>query len=275
VLASLANGATGIWCGVSREGAAVGHCCSAVTLANLHRLGNEHVARTYNLPAVRAAAVEVTRITTGRDPHEHEEVYGARAMDVVFDDDGGMSFASQQLAVAAAMGATVRNRVTTFTSSRMFVERMETLSPSPLQHPRADVGDAAVSVQRSPSTSTHVDRWRAGARASPTTSSPLRRAANDTVDGSARRTWAVMSTPVLDDVQRPHTPDGERSAADAAATVSEHDAAGVTAEPAQAPVPGRDGTEPASPLMHHSENSGDVLQPDAIDIELSRLSQVT
>ncbi len=130
MLASLANGATGIWCGVSREGAAVGHCCSAVTLANLHRLGNEHVARTYNLPAVRAAAVEVTRITTGRDPHEHEEVYGARAMDVVFDDDGGMSFASQQLAVAAAMGATVRNRVTTFTSPHVRGAHGDTVSES-------------------------------------------------------------------------------------------------------------------------------------------------
>ncbi len=59
VMESLANGATGIWCGVSRVGASVGHCSSVVTLYNLHRLGNPHVAEMYNLPAIRDAAIEV------------------------------------------------------------------------------------------------------------------------------------------------------------------------------------------------------------------------
>jgi hypothetical protein len=188
VLASLANGATGIWCGVSREGAAVGHCCSAVTLANLHRLGNEHVARTYNLPAVRAAAVEVTRITTGRDPPDHEEVYGARAMDVVFDDDdGGMGGATQQRKVAEAMGATVRNRVTTFTSPRMFQERLlETYS-------------ASCGLRRQPSPILRRVPSDFGAEWKARRSSLTRR---DSESGSSWTTSAATSQTVSDDAPR-------------------------------------------------------------------------
>jgi hypothetical protein len=59
VLEALASGATGLWCGVSREGASVGHCSSAVTLVNLARLGNAKVSARYNLMALRNAAVEV------------------------------------------------------------------------------------------------------------------------------------------------------------------------------------------------------------------------
>ncbi len=200
MLASLANGATGIWCGVSREGAAVGHCCSAVTLANLHRLGNEHVARTYNLPAVRAAAVEVTRITTGRDPPDHEEVYGARAMDVVFDDSGGMGGATQQLEVAAAMGATVRNRVTMFTSPRMFEQRMEQLSPGQSRHLHTSF---SFSEPRRPPVDAHSPVARAGEHAEPahdaSTRAPTRTppitgaTALSTVDVSNNR--SVLSKP--------------------------------------------------------------------------------
>ncbi len=59
VLESLASGATGMWCGVSREGASVGHCSSTVTLLNLHRLGNKYIQSKYNLAALREAAVRV------------------------------------------------------------------------------------------------------------------------------------------------------------------------------------------------------------------------
>ncbi len=62
MLECLANGGTGIWCGVARVGASVGHCSSMVTLYNLHRLGNPHVAHMYNMPAIREAAIEVSRM---------------------------------------------------------------------------------------------------------------------------------------------------------------------------------------------------------------------
>ena len=61
---------------------AVGHCSSTVTLVNLHRLGNKYVTQRYNLPALRQAAVAVTKITTGKAPPDNEEVYGPRALEV-------------------------------------------------------------------------------------------------------------------------------------------------------------------------------------------------
>ncbi len=80
MLEALASGATGIWCGVSREGAAVGHCSSTVTLTNLARLGNKNILKQFSIPALRAAAVAVTRSTTGHDPNEHEEVCSSLSM---------------------------------------------------------------------------------------------------------------------------------------------------------------------------------------------------
>jgi hypothetical protein len=80
VLECLAAGATGVWCGICREGAGVGHACSLVTLTNLARLGNVWVKQDYNLPALRQAAIEVTRIVTGSEPHPTTEVYGSRAL---------------------------------------------------------------------------------------------------------------------------------------------------------------------------------------------------
>ena len=79
---ALASGATGIWCGVSREGAQVGHASSIVTLMNLHRLGNKYVSERYDLAALRRAAIEVTRVTTGHEPADNEEVYGPRSIEV-------------------------------------------------------------------------------------------------------------------------------------------------------------------------------------------------
>jgi hypothetical protein len=108
VLEALANGASGIWCGVSRVGAAVGHCSSIVTLFNLHRLGNPFVAQDFDLPAIRAAAIEVTRITTGKDPSDYEEVYGARASDIVFPK--GLLGSGNEEALASSLRVKLRNR---------------------------------------------------------------------------------------------------------------------------------------------------------------------
>ena len=53
-------------------------------LLNLIRLGNKKVLKQYNSTALREAAQEVCRITTGHDPWPLQVVYGERALDMVF-----------------------------------------------------------------------------------------------------------------------------------------------------------------------------------------------
>ena len=84
-LECLKAGADGIWASVCEEGAPVGHACSTITLMNLIRLGNKKVLEKYNCTYLRTAAIEVTKITTGVAPHLRQCLYGARALDYVFD----------------------------------------------------------------------------------------------------------------------------------------------------------------------------------------------
>lgn len=88
VLDMLASGADGIWCSLAEEGAAMGHTCSSVTLANLARLGNKKICRKFNTKNLVKAAVEVTKQTAGRAPDPRQTVYGPRATEVVFDFAG-------------------------------------------------------------------------------------------------------------------------------------------------------------------------------------------
>ena len=62
----------------------MGHACSSVTLMNLVRLGNKKVLQKYNCTNVRNAAKKITQITTGRDPHPKQVIYGEQALDLVF-----------------------------------------------------------------------------------------------------------------------------------------------------------------------------------------------
>eukprot|EP00117_Sycon_ciliatum_P016834 scpid93312/ scgid16087/ len=48
-LACLANGASGVWAGLSDQGAIIGHASSTITAVNLLRLGNKSVLRRYNI----------------------------------------------------------------------------------------------------------------------------------------------------------------------------------------------------------------------------------
>ena len=84
----LANGCDGIWCSLAEEGAAMGHACSTVTIANLARIGNRHVTRKFNCTNLAKAAVIVTRRTTGKGPDPRQVVYGPRAVETVFDFAG-------------------------------------------------------------------------------------------------------------------------------------------------------------------------------------------
>ncbi|KAG2490133.1 hypothetical protein HYH03_011438 [Edaphochlamys debaryana] len=123
----LASGADGVWAGVCDEGPVVGHASSLVTLVNLARLGNPHVAAMYDLPKLREIAIEATKIATGLPPHPRTEVYGARALDVCFDssmgDDGtGM--------VAAMLGTENEIRITTMVTPEMIIARLgQTFGP--------------------------------------------------------------------------------------------------------------------------------------------------
>jgi isopropylmalate/homocitrate/citramalate synthase len=109
VLDCLAAGADGIWCSISREGAATGHANSLTTIANLHRLGNADVAARFSLPGLRSAAVEITRITTGQLPHPMTELYGARALDICFDPS---MMGGDATALATVFGVAPRTRIT-------------------------------------------------------------------------------------------------------------------------------------------------------------------
>lgn len=84
VLDALAAGADGMWCGLSEEGAPMGHACSAVALTNLARLGNEHVKTKYIMKNLVEAANTVASETTGTPVPSNQIVYGSGAVDVCF-----------------------------------------------------------------------------------------------------------------------------------------------------------------------------------------------
>ena len=122
VLDALAAGCTGMWGAVCEEGAGVGHVCSLSVLTNLARLGNEHVADMFDFPALREAAITVTRRCTMQDPYPKQELYGSRALDAVFSP-GGMS--PQPLFSLNELYKTqTATRVTTFTTPAMFRDRL-------------------------------------------------------------------------------------------------------------------------------------------------------
>ena len=63
-LAAIGAGATGIWCGVSANGAMTGHASSIITLTNLARLGNRHVRGRFNFVGLLNAAIIINEVCT-------------------------------------------------------------------------------------------------------------------------------------------------------------------------------------------------------------------
>lgn len=123
----LGAGADGVWASLCEEGAAMGHACSSVTLMNLVRLGNKRVLETYNCTEVRNAARKITKITTGKDPHPKQPVYGERAVDLVFGFIGVGDFD-----LAKFFGVETPNRITTLASPEMIKDRLVNLfGPDP------------------------------------------------------------------------------------------------------------------------------------------------
>ncbi|XP_072177566.1 uncharacterized protein [Diadema setosum] len=114
----LMDGADGIWASVCAEGASMGNAPSCVTLLNLIRLGNKKVLKKFNCTYLRQAAINVTRITTGMDPHIKQPVFGARAVDFVFD------LKPEEFDFAKFFGEKAPVRITTMASKEMIQKRL-------------------------------------------------------------------------------------------------------------------------------------------------------
>ncbi|XP_071491076.1 uncharacterized protein [Diadema antillarum] len=117
-LQALMDGANGIWASVCAEGASMGNASSCVTLMNLIRLGNKKVLKNYNCPSLRQAAINVTKITTGTDPHIKQPIFGARAVDFVYD------LQPEEFDLAKFFGEKAPVRITTLSSKEMILQRL-------------------------------------------------------------------------------------------------------------------------------------------------------
>ena len=117
----LMSGANGIWASVCIEGSSMGNAASAVTLMNLIRLGNKKVLKKFNCSYLRQAAINVTQITTGKDPHIKQPIYGERALDFVFDLN------PEEFDLAEFFGQKAPVRITTLASPEMIRARMTEL----------------------------------------------------------------------------------------------------------------------------------------------------
>ncbi|XP_038073801.1 uncharacterized protein LOC119741921 [Patiria miniata] len=112
-LESLMCGADGTWGSICIEGAAMGNASTCVTMMNLIRLGNKKILKSYNCSYLRKAAINVTRITTDRDPHLKQPVYGERALDFV------LGLNKEDFDLADFFGEKAPKRITSLASNEM------------------------------------------------------------------------------------------------------------------------------------------------------------
>ena len=129
-LECLVNGATGIWCAVCTEGAALGHADSCTTILNMIRLGNTAVQKQYNCKYLRDAAIKVTEIASGHPPDSRTPVYGDRALDMLFGEEfmtmeeSGTTIC-EGFDMAEFLGVKRVVRVTTMASGEMIVLKLK------------------------------------------------------------------------------------------------------------------------------------------------------
>ena len=112
------DGANGIWANVCAEGASLGSAASSITLLNLIRLGNTHVLEKFNCSYLRKAAINVTKITTGQEPHDKQPIFGPRATDFVFD------LKPEDFDLAEFFGEKAPVRITTIATKEMIQKRL-------------------------------------------------------------------------------------------------------------------------------------------------------
>ncbi|CAH1790966.1 unnamed protein product [Owenia fusiformis] len=117
-LECLIDGCDGVWASVCGEGASMGQASSCVTLLNMIRLGNKKVLKQYNCQYLRKAAIEVTKISTGKHPHDKQPVFGRRALDYVFNLN------KDELHLADFFGVEAPVRITTMSSPEMIRTRL-------------------------------------------------------------------------------------------------------------------------------------------------------
>jgi hypothetical protein len=126
-LECLANGANGVWAGICEEGASMGHASSCVTMMNLIRMGNKKVLKSFNCQNIRNAAIEVTKITTGSEPHSKQPIYGARALDHVFGLPQFDIKEATGFSLTGFLGVEPVMRISSLADPAMIVSRMTTL----------------------------------------------------------------------------------------------------------------------------------------------------
>ncbi|XP_074656968.1 uncharacterized protein LOC141910144 [Tubulanus polymorphus] len=114
----LAAGASGMWASSCDEGAFMGAASSTVAILNLARMGNKKVLKRYNCSYLRKGAIAVTKLSTGKDPHPRQPIYGGKALDFVFGLDKG------DFDMGAFFGEDYRMRITTLASPEMIRLRM-------------------------------------------------------------------------------------------------------------------------------------------------------
>ena len=112
------NGTNGIWASVCAEGATMGHTSSCSTVVHLARLGNKRVLQKFNCQYLRQAAINVTRLTTGREPHAKQLIYGKRALDLVLEKG------NDKFDVAAFFGEEMPMRICTVSSPSMICTQL-------------------------------------------------------------------------------------------------------------------------------------------------------
>jgi hypothetical protein len=76
-------------------------------------LSSEKILKRYNCAYLRKAAINVTRITTGDDPHIKQPIYGGRALDFVYDLN------KEEFDLADFFGEEAPVRITTLSSPDM------------------------------------------------------------------------------------------------------------------------------------------------------------
>ena len=96
----------------------MGNAPSCVTLMNLIRLGNKKVLKKFNCNYLRQAAIEVTKITTGKEPHSKQPVFGSRALDFVFD------LSPEEFDLSEFFGEKAPVRMTTMASPEMIQTKL-------------------------------------------------------------------------------------------------------------------------------------------------------
>jgi len=123
----LMSGADGLWASVAKEGAAMGHACSTITLTNLIQMGNKIVQEKYNCSYLRTAAINATKITTGMPPAPMQIIYGSRALDLAFDIGGiaGGVTKEDEFDMAKFFGEEQTIRISAHASTQMIVDNLK------------------------------------------------------------------------------------------------------------------------------------------------------